>query len=120
MCSKINNEHNFGKAYEEALDLADDMNMKFEQPKFQSDTRFSNHASNVFNSFSHDLPVFIKHYEQMKETYKNSNVQREKDKAKHASDILKKISNTKVFFIKWLGVLISIKSFPIWLVNFKL
>ena len=98
MCSKINNEHNFGKAYEEALDLADDMNMKFEQPKFQSDTRFSNHASKVFNSFYHDLPVFIKHYEQIKETYKNSNVQREKDKAKHASDILKKISNKKFFY----------------------
>ena len=71
LCSKVNNEHNFGKSYEEAYDIADDMNVKFEQPKFHSDTRFANHACNVFSSFYHDLPIFIKHYEQIKEAYQS-------------------------------------------------
>ena len=49
--SKVNNEHNVKKSYEEAHDMAEEMNVEFRQPNFHSDTRCSNHASKVLKVF---------------------------------------------------------------------
>ena len=59
---------------EEAQELAEEMNIEFSQPKFHSDTRFSNHASMVFKGFYNNIGVFIKHYEQIKSENENSNL----------------------------------------------
>jgi hypothetical protein len=101
LCGTVNKDHNYGKSYEEALEIADDMNIKFAQPKFRSDTRFSNHEHKVLKSFYTDLPAYIKHYEQIEETC-DSNTQRDKDKRSHATSMLKKLKNKK-FFLQLAG-----------------
>ena len=41
--------------------------------------------------------MICQYYEKIKEAYQSSNIQREKDKAKNASDMLKKLKNKKLF-----------------------
>ena len=67
---------NFGKAYEEALEIAEAIDIEFEKPKFHSDTRFANHGSKVLKSFLNDLPVIIERYKEIKNENISSNVQK--------------------------------------------
>ena len=99
---------NFGKAYEEALEIALAIDIEFEKPKFHSDTRFANHGSKVLKSLLNDLPVIIERYKEIKNENIASNVQKKRDKGIHASNMLKKIDNKK--FILSLTGLVDIYS----------
>ena len=99
---------NFGKSYEEALEIAEAIDIDFEKPKFHSDTRFANHGSKVFKSLLTDLPVIIERYKQVKNKNLVSNEQKKRDKGIHASNMLKKIDNKK--FILSLTGLVDIYS----------
>ena len=88
-------DHNYGKKYEELKEQAELMGIELLEPKFHSDTRFANSCSNVFKAAYRDLPAIIENYKNVKEEYVGSNLQEERDKAKHASDMLKKLNNKK-------------------------
>ena len=84
----------FGASYEEALEIAENMDIDFEKPKFHSDTRFANHGSKVFKSFLTDLPVIIERYKQIKDKNIFSGEQKKCKKGVHASNMLTKIDKT--------------------------
>ena len=95
LCATCFNDFNYGKEYEELKQIADDMDIDFKSPKFHSETRFANSSSKVFNTFFTDLPAIIERYRDIKNENKNSNLQKKRDKASHANDMLKKIDNKK-------------------------
>ena len=64
---------------------------------------FINSCSNVFKAAFRDLPALIENYKNIKEENVDSNLQDDRDKAKHASDMLKKINNKK-FIISLAGL----------------
>ena len=88
---------NFDASYEEALEIAENMDIDFEKPTFHSDTRFANHGSKVFKSLLTDLPVIIERYKQIKDKNIFSGEQKKHEKGVHASNMLKKIDNNKLF-----------------------
>ena len=88
-------DHNYGKKYEELKEQAELMGIEFLDPKFHSETRFANSCSNVFKSAYRDLPALIQNYKRVREENLDSNLQENRDKAKHAADMLKKLNNKK-------------------------
>ena len=48
LCAKANNDHNYGKAYKEANEIADNLNIDLKDPKAQSETIFAKHAKKKF------------------------------------------------------------------------
>ena len=63
--------------YEELKEIANSLDINFEEPKFHSTTRFANSCKKVLKSFYKDLPALIQHYENIKE--ENINSKNEKD-----------------------------------------
>ena len=88
-------DHNYGKKYEELRTMAELMEVEFVEPKFHSETRFANSCSKVFDAGFKDMPVLIENYRKTNEENVDSNLQENRDKAKHASDMLKKLDNKK-------------------------
>lgn len=95
LCATSFKDFNWGKEYEELRQIAEDLDIDFKSPKFHSQTRFANSSSRVFNTFFTDLPAIIARYRAIKTENENSNIQKEKDKATHASNMLKKLDNKK-------------------------
>ena len=71
------------------------MEIELLEPKFHSETRFANSCSQVFNTGYKDLPVLITTYKETRDKNVGSNLQDERDKAKHAADMLKVLDNKK-------------------------
>ena len=69
------------------------MEIELLEPKFHSETRFANSCSQVFNTGYKDLPVLITTYKETRDKNVGSNLQDERDKAKHAADMLKVLDN---------------------------
>ena len=88
-------DHNYGKKYEELREIAELMGIELLDPKFHSETRFANSCSNVFKAAYRDLPALIENYKKVVDENLDSNLQEERDKAKHAADMLKKLNNKK-------------------------
>ena len=88
-------DHNYGKKYEELRTMAELMEVEFVEPKFHSETRFANSCSKVFDAGFKDMPVLIENYRKTNEENVHSNLQENRDKAKHATDMLKKLDNKK-------------------------
>ena len=88
-------DHNYGKKYEELKDQAQLMEIELLEPKFHSETRFANSCSQVFNTGYRDLSVLIETYKKTRDENVGSNLQEERDKAKHAADMLKVLNNKK-------------------------
>ena len=86
-------DHNYGKKYEELRDMAELMEIEFVEPKFHSETRFANSCSKVFDSGFKDIPALIESYRKTKQENMDSNLQENRDKAKHATDMLRKLDN---------------------------
>ena len=95
LCAICFKDFNYGKEYEELKQIAEDMDIDFKSPKFHSDTRFAISSSKVFNTFFKDLPAIIERCRQIRDGNKDSHLKNNRDKAKHASDMLKKIYNKK-------------------------
>ena len=89
------NDHNFGKQYEVLKEQAELMEIEFLDPKFHSETRFANSSEKVFKTAYIDMPAIIESYKNTRDEYVASNLQKERDKAKHASDMLKNLNNKK-------------------------
>ena len=88
-------DHNYGKKYEELKDQAQLMEIELLEPKFHSETRFANSCSQVFNTGYRDLSVLIETCKKTRDENVGSNLQEERDKAKHAADMLKVLNNKK-------------------------
>ena len=89
------NDHNYGKKFEEYKDIAETLDIEFLTPKFHSDTRFANSSEKVFKAAYKTLPALIQSYKTTRDNNVDSNLQTERDKAKHASDMLRKLNNKK-------------------------
>ena len=88
-------DHNYGKKYEELRTIAELLEIEFVEPKFHSETRFANSCSKVFDAGFKNTPALIESYRRTKEENIASNLQENRDKAKHASDMLKQLDNKK-------------------------
>ena len=71
------------------------MQIELLEPKFHSETHFANSCSQVFNTGYRDLSVLIETYKKTRDENVGSNLQEERDKAKHAADMLKVLNNKK-------------------------
>ena len=83
------------KKFEEVAELAETMEIEFLTPKFNSDTRFANSSAKVFKTAYRDRPVFIQGYKEIRESLFDSSLQKDRYKANHASDMLRRLNNKK-------------------------
>ena len=100
--SRVFKEFNYGKNYEKLIEACESLNISLKDPIFFSETRFPNSCYNVYNSFLTDIPAILKC---LMETAKliNSNNGKERDLAKLAEDVLKKVQNKK-FILTLCGI----------------
>ena len=105
----VYNDHNYGKNYEELLEIAVALDTKFVELQKFSKTRFSNHAKRVFLCSYQDLQIIIQHYEMQKNQTHNLE---QRNKAEHAQIMLNKIKN-KTFILKLAGLVDIYNAFSV-------
>ena len=111
--STLYNDHSYGKNHEELIEISIALDVNFTQLQKFSKTRFANHAKKVFYSSYNDIPLIIKHYENIKNDGENVTSSKEKrDKADHAQLMLNKIKN-KAFILKLAGLVDIYNNFSV-------